>query len=204
MDDETVPEKPTIWKEAKNYIEQGNYDQAIEIYKYLLIRYGNNSIVVERANANLGDIYLTIKQLDLAESYINKAINCNPKKPDYHYLLGFLYSKQSQWGKAIREFEVAIDKNPHNAEFLRGLGWAEFNAGDRFRGMECLKEAKELDHSDINILLDLANAHLLNLDFVEAKQYAQEALHFDHGNALAQKVFDKICQFQRDYRKGKS
>ena len=94
MDDETVPEKPTIWKEAKNHIEQGNYDKAIEIYKYLLIRYGNNSIVVERATSNLGDIYLTIKQLDLAESYINKAINCNPKKPDYHYMLGFLYSKQ--------------------------------------------------------------------------------------------------------------
>jgi pentatricopeptide repeat protein len=199
MDDETTPEILTIWNEAKAYIEQGNFEKAIEIYKYMLIRYGGNSVAVEHANAYLGDIYLTIKQPDLAEIYIKKAIGCNSKKPDYHYMLGFLYSTQNQWEKAIREFESAIENNPHNAECLRGLGWAEFNAGNRFKGIAYLKKAQELEPSNVNVLLDLANAYLLNLNFDEAKQYAQEALHLDPGNVLARQVFDKICQFQRDY-----
>lgn len=204
MEEEYDPEKPTIWKEARNHIEQGDYGKAIEIYKYLLIRFSENSIVFERANANLGDIYLTLKQLDLAEIHIKKAIKHNPKIPDYHYLLGFTYSTQNRWLEAIGEFEAAITKDPDNAEFLRGLGWAELNGGDKSRGMECLNRAKELDPLNVNILLDIANAHLFNLNFDEAKRYARGAISLEPGNVLARKVFDKICQFQKDFGRGRS
>ena len=47
MDSDTAPELYTIWSEAKNHIEQGDYDKAIEIYKYVLIRYSDNDIAVE-------------------------------------------------------------------------------------------------------------------------------------------------------------
>ena len=43
-----------------------------------------------------------------AENHIKKAINCKPDNPGYHYLLGFTYSLQSQWGNAIDEFETAV------------------------------------------------------------------------------------------------
>jgi hypothetical protein len=33
MDSDTALELYTIWGEAKNHIEQGDYDKAIEIYK---------------------------------------------------------------------------------------------------------------------------------------------------------------------------
>lgn len=203
MEDENDPRKPTIWKEARNHIEQGNYEKAIEIYKYVLIRFGENAIVVERANANLGDIYLTLRKPHLAEIHIKKAIKRNPKKPDYHYLLGFIYSTQNRWREAIPEFEAAVENDPDNAEFLRGLGWAQLNAGDKSKGIECLNKAKELVPSDINIVLDLANAHLFNLDFDEAKRYARGAILLDPRNALAKEVFDKICQFEKDYGRGK-
>ena len=91
MDADTQPEIDTIWDEAKAYIDQGNFDKAIETYKYILIRYDDSPIAIECANANLGDIYLTLRQLDKAEAYIKKAISCDPKKPDYRYLLGFVY-----------------------------------------------------------------------------------------------------------------
>ncbi len=203
MEDEYDPEKPTIWKEAKNHIEKGNYDKAIEIYKYILIRFSEYSIVVERANANLSDIYLTLKKPDLAEIHIKKAIKRNARKPEYRYLLGFIYSAQNRWLEAIPEFEAAIKIDPDNAEFLRGLGWAELNGGDKSRGMEYLKKAKELAPLDVNILLDLANAYLFDMDFDEARRHVQGAMLLEPGNALAKKVFDKICQFQKDFGRGK-
>lgn len=202
MDDD-APEITSIWDEARAYVDQGNYDKAIETYKYILVRYGDNPVNVEFAHANLGDIYLTLKQLDLAETHINKAISCNPKKPDYHYLLGFVYSIQEKWLKAVKEFEQAVKINPNNAEYLRGLGWAFFNGGDKLKGMEYLHEANEKEPSNVNILLDLANAYLTIFDFDRANAYADEALLVDPDSGLAQKVEEKIKEFRKMYEQGK-
>ena len=203
MRDDNKPEIETIWDEAKTYAEQGNFSKAIEIYKYMLIRYGDNPTVVEYANAYLGDAYLTLGQLDLAESHAKKAIVCNPEKPGYHYLLGFVYSKKSQWGKAVQELELAVKKNPDNAEYLRGLGWALFNSGDKYKGLEHLQKANELEPSSVNVLLDLANAHLVMLDFKKAKAYGKKAVLIDPGNSLAQEVVGKIEEFHKMYKRAK-
>ncbi len=67
MSSNEMPELQSIWDEAKGYIERGNYDKAVEIYKYILIRYAENAVAVEYANAYLGDIFLTIRHLDFAD-----------------------------------------------------------------------------------------------------------------------------------------
>jgi len=94
--DENASEFIAIRDEAKSFIAKGNFDKAIEIYKYILVRYGDSSAAVEYANAYLGDIYLTLGKPDLAESHVKKAIKCNSEKHEYHYILGFAYSKQNQ------------------------------------------------------------------------------------------------------------
>ncbi len=89
-DDRT--ELQSIWDEAKTHIERGDYDKAIEIYRYVLIRYAEKDIAVEYANAYLGDIFLTIRRLELAEKYLKMAIAMAPGNSHYYYLLGFTYS----------------------------------------------------------------------------------------------------------------
>jgi len=198
MDINSGPELHAIWNEAKEHIEQGDYDKAIEIYKYVLIRYGDNDIAVEYANAYLGDIYLTLRQLNLAENHIKKAIDCRPDNPSYHYLLGFTYSIQRQWDKAIAEFEVAIDKEPNNSEYLRGLGWAIHCAGDKAKGLAYLHRAIDLAPTNVNILTDLAVANLSARQFDKARKYAETALRIDPNSSLARNVLDNINRFQRD------
>ena len=199
MDSDTAPELYTIWSEAKNHIEQGDYDKAIEIYKYVLIRYSDNDIAVEHANAYLGDIYLTLRQLNLAENHIKKAIDCKPDKPNYHYLLGFTYSIQSQWDKAIGEFEAALGKEPNNSEYLRGLGWAIHRTGDKAKGLAYLHRAIALAPTNVNILTDLAAAYLSDLQFRKAREYAEKAIQIAPGSNVAREVLDNVVRFQRDY-----
>ena len=199
MDSDTTPELYTVWSEAKECIEQGDYDKAIEIYKYVLIRYSDDDIAIEYANAYLGNIYLTLRRLDLAENHIKKAINCRPDNPSYHYLLGFTYSIQSQWGKAIGEFEVAVDKEPYNSEYLRGLGWAIHCAGDKAKGLAYLHRAIDLAPTDVNILTDLAAAYLADLQFHKARNYAEKAIGIDPDSNGAREVLDNIDRFQRDH-----
>ncbi len=199
MDNDTAPELYTIWSEAKTHIEQGDYDKAIEIYKYVLIRYSDNDIAVEYANAYLGDIYLTLRRLNLAANHIKKAINCRPDNPGYRYLLGFTYSIQSQWGKAIGEFEVAVDKEPNNSEYLRGLGWAIYCAGDKAKGLAYLHRAIDLAPTNVNILTDLAAVYLSDLQFHKAREYAETAVQIAPGSNVAREVLNSIDRFQGDH-----
>ena len=197
MDSETRPELHTIWNEAKEHIEKGDYNRAIEIYKYVLIRYSDNDIAVEYANAYLGDIYLTLRQLKMAEKHIKKAIDCSPDNPSYHYLLGFTYSIQRHWDKAIGEFEVAVNKEPNNDEYLRGLGWAIHCAGDKAKGLSYLHRAIDIAPTNVNILTDLATAYLSALQFNKAREYAQRAVRIDPDSNLAREVLDNIDRFQK-------
>jgi tetratricopeptide (TPR) repeat protein len=120
MNEENLSELESIWDEARIKVESGHRDKAIEIYKYILIRYASDPIASEYANAYLGDLYLDLKKYDLAETHIKKAIGYQPERATYYYLLGFVFSYQRQWGKAISEFSIAVENEPHNAEFLRG------------------------------------------------------------------------------------
>ena len=197
MNNDMAPELYTIWAEAKDHIERGNYDKAIEIYRYVLIRYRDDEIAAEYANAYLGDIFLTLNQLDLAENHIKKAISYKPENPAYHYLLGFAYSIKSQWETAIQELEIAVEKEPNNDEYVRGLGWAIYSSGDKARGLAYLHRAIELAPTNVNVLTDLAVAYLSMANISKAKEFAGNAVRVEPQNALAQEVLKTVHSFQK-------
>jgi len=192
MTHEEVPELHLIWDEARVAIEQGDYGKAIETYRYILIRYSDQPVAVEYANAYLGDIFLTLRQLDAAEQHIKKAISIQPDKPEYRYILGFICSVQRRWQEAITEFEQAVDKKPGNGEYLRGLGWAIFNSGDVDSGLAHLERASRLQPENANIMTDLAVAHMSLRDIDRARECAQRAVRIDPANPVAQSVLHKV------------
>lgn len=196
MESNYSPELSTIWDEAKTNIEQGNYDKAIEIYKYILIRYPDEKVAVEYANAYLGDIYLTLHQPELARGYISKAIKLNPDNSSYRYQLGVSFSTQSMWKKAVHEFQIALQKEPHNAEYLRGLGWAIYNESDKIKGLDYLIQASKLEANNINILNDLAVAFMGIFDLKNAIKYNKQALKINSGNFLAKNISEQIKHLQ--------
>jgi tetratricopeptide (TPR) repeat protein len=196
MTDEDVPELQSIWDEAKGHIDRDEYDKAVEIYNYVLIRYSDHEIAVGYANAYLGDIFLTTRRLDLAEKHLLKAIALVPSKAHYHYLLGFTYSLREQWRKAVFAFRNSIRLDPDNGEYERGLGWAMFNAGSRAEGISHLFRALELFPLNVHAMTDLAAAMLLMGNLKKAREYAQKALELEPGYMLAQNLIYTIDQIQ--------
>jgi tetratricopeptide (TPR) repeat protein len=200
MTNEDVPELQSIWDDARRFIERGDYNKAIEIFQYILIRYSDFPIAVEHANAYLGDIFLTLRQLDTAEEHIKKAINFNPEKPGYHYILGFIYSIEQRWYKASTEFEIAVKKEPDNGEYLRGLAWAIYSSGDVAKGLTFLEKASHLEPANVNILTDLAVAYLSSINIDKAKEYAERAVRLDTINSVARDVLEKVMRFSRGFK----
>lgn len=197
MTNEEVPELQSIWDEARDAIEQSDYERAIGTYRYILIRYSEHPAAVEHASAYLGGIFLTLRQLDAAEEHIKKAISLKPEKPGYRYILGFIYSIERRWSEAIPEFEKAIEKEPANAEYLRGLGWAIYSSGDAARGLAYLEQASHLQPSNANIMTDLAVAHLSSLNIDRASECAERAVRTDPTNPVAQDVLRKVQSFRK-------
>ena len=196
MNSDDIPELSSIWDEAKGYINRGEYDNAVEVYKYILIRYADNAVAVEYANAYLGDLFLTTRRLDLAEEYLKKAITLAPGKSHYYYLLGFTYSIKERWAKAIAEFRKAIRLNPEKSEYEYGLGWAIFNGGDRAEGITHLHTALELSPSNIHAMTDLATAMMMLGNLEKAREYGKKALHLDPAHALAQNLLEMINRIE--------
>jgi len=199
MDENKTSELESIWDEARSHIERGDFDKAIEIYNYIIIRYNDEAIAVEHANAYLANIYLTLEQNDLAEHHIKKAIDYRPEKPGYHYILGFVYSRKSRWDMAISEFKSAVTGEPDNGEYIRGLGWAICQGGNLDRGLQLLEKAERLDPANANILTDLAITHLSLLNLDTAEEYAKRAVTVAPTNIIAKDVLKKILRFRKLY-----
>ena len=200
MTNEDIPEIQSIWDDARGYIDRGNYDKAIETYQYILIRYSDKFVAAEHAHAYLGDIFLTLQNLDVAEGHIKKAISLSPDKPAYHYILGFIYSNKQQWDEAISEFETAVKKEPDNGEYLRGLAWAIYSSGDVTKGLAFLEEASRLAPANANILTDLAVAYLSSVNIDKAKEYAERAARLDPINSVARDVLKRVLGFSKGFK----
>ena len=203
MNIEDESELQTIWDEAKGHIESGEHDKVAEIYKYILIRYSDKPVAVEYANAYLGDIYLTTRQLDLAQKHLKKAIVAAPDNSHYHYLMGFTYSIKSQWTQSIAEFRKAVRTDRDNSENERGLGWALFNGG-KMEGISHLYRALELSPSDINAISDLAGCMLMLGNIEKAREYGRKALELDSGYTPAAdllRVIERITGSKDDKRR---
>ena len=201
MDVNSETELETLRSEAINCCKEGNFDKAIEIHKGIIARYEDDAEACEYACASLGDIYLTLRELDLAEDYLRRAMSYSPLNPFYHYLLGFTYSVSKQWGKAIVEFGLSIKQNPDEPEYLRGLGWTMRSAGNQTEGLNYLRQALALAPDNANILTDLATACLAEYNFSRALEYAQRAVKVAPDSALAREVLAHVRVFQREFER---
>ena len=121
-----------LFSRGEAAVKGGNYESATEIYTTILTNWKANVEACARASAGLGEVYITLRKLRLAEKYVKQALGYDPLAPHYHYLLGFVYSVTRQWDRARVEFEFAVKHDRENPEYLRGLGWVLCNSSRAF------------------------------------------------------------------------
>jgi len=192
-------ELEAMMREAVLHCEQGDFAKAVELYRTILARYEGHAQACEYACAGLGESYLNLRDLDLAESYFRQALNYDPMEPRWHYLLGFTYSVGRQWDKAVTEFDICVKQDDNEPEYLRGLGWVMLQAGQKDRGLSYLHQALVLAPDMVNVLTDLSAAYLSKCDFDEALKYAGRAVEVAPDDPLAQDVYMNVRYFQKEH-----
>lgn len=193
-----VSESEVLFSEVKSALEDGNHQRAIETYGAILTQWQGHVEICERASAGLGEVYITLRNLRLAEKCVKQALGYEPLAPHYHYLLGFIYSVDRRWDRARVGFEVAVKGDPENPEYLQGLGWVLCNSRRVCKGRGYLLRALALAPDDVSILTNLALAHMDAREFDKALDYKQRTARIAPGNALVQLAYEVLAH-ARDF-----
>ncbi len=91
-----------------------NYKEAIDTYLEALAIDPDNSYILYC----IGESYLDLAELDLAESYLLKSTQISDLLPDAWVSLATVYEEKSQFDPAISCLKKAIELDPDNVELL--------------------------------------------------------------------------------------
>ncbi len=175
-----------LLKQATELKSSGNSIKAISVLHSVLIDDHNCTEAYEE----LGDNYLSLRQLDKAEKALDQAIKINPKASNALYLRGFLYSLQEKWNKSVEELEQANEVAPNHPEILRCLGWSLYNENRGQKGLAILERSKTLRPSDPNILCDLGVCYMNSKYFSRAREIFQKVVDMNPLSDQAQECMN--------------
>jgi tetratricopeptide (TPR) repeat protein len=112
-----------LWSEQFNYV--------MDVYHRIL------ALNAESAEADMlaGEALDEMKDSDGAIKMFRAAAAANPKEPDVHFGLGYLFWMRKQYPEALVEFQAEVGNNPNHAQALVYLGdcYLQVNKSDDAR-----------------------------------------------------------------------
>lgn len=166
----------------------GEYEEALEILEELLLEDPANVSALEE----VADNELSLGNERRAEAAARQAVQLDPASYTGFYILGFIRSRRESWREAADQLRKANALKPNNAEILRCLGWAIFNAGERAQGIVTLERALNLDRESAPTLCDLGVAYLQVQNFAKSRMLFGRALDVEPGNPRAKECLAAV------------
>jgi superkiller protein 3 len=166
--------------------KQDRYDDAL-VSLEAAKQYENQLAPKSRAALynNLGLAYWNRKQVDLAITSYQKALQLDSNSVDARYNLASALLAQKRWKEAVPHFVALTIKNPKDATLQDGLGMAYEKTGDWSKAMTAYKKAMELNPKEAAYPLNLALALEKTGRQTDAVQYFRKAVQLDPQNADA-------------------
>lgn len=150
-------------------------DAAIRAYRDALAAEPANL----RALAALGYLYAQQQRYDLAEPYLQRAVQCAPGRADLWFNLGFAQDKAGHHAAAIESFTTAVRLNPKLDRAWYGMGLAHAALGHHQEAARCFSETTGLQPMNGHAwyALGMAWHHCREPDKV--KEVAEHMVRFD-------------------------
>lgn len=212
---------------GKDYLVQGRYYQAIELfndlsangesdhYPYYALGLAHLELKeYEKAIENfLASIQLSPTNLDIYSSlitcyyyindyefallYTNKMLEIDSKSGEAHAWLGMLHFVKNEYDESLKSFEKAIEFGSTEYICYEKAGYLSLDT-DPQKAKEYIQKAIEIEKNDFNLLI-LAKAHGYLDEFDEAMQYAKESLNIEKNISAYQLIGDIFYVHQLYY-----
>ncbi len=195
FEDAITEYKMAIWLDSFNiaayrhlcraYEEQGDYNQAIEIYNKLIAMAPN----LPDLYSNLANIYYIKGEFDLAISNYQTAITLNPN-PSWTSVIaqtmGFVYQEnKSDPDAAISAYQTAYVLTPDDIDIYVNLGSAFYDKEDYQNALSIYRQALEFQPHNAKIHCNLGFLYWGKGETEEAMKSYELAIKYDEGYDIA-------------------
>ena len=170
------------------YLKQDKAQEALRAFKLISVL----SPADPKAHFYLGIVYEQLKNYDLCEKELKKALELNP---DYAEALNYLGYEYAEWGKNLNEAEALINKalesDPNNGAYIDSLGWLYYKKGRIKEAEELLEKAGSLMEDPV-IYDHLGDVYLKLNQADKAKKSWQSSLEMQPNQDQILKKLDSL------------
>jgi tetratricopeptide (TPR) repeat protein len=156
------------------------------------------------AYSNLGLCYLQTGRADEGIRMLEKAAAIQPGDAKARVWLAQALASQSQWERAIAEYEAVLKAEPENADALRGLGFCLLNRQRYNEAIEKLAQANRLDPQNAQGFIWQGQGFALAGRYAEAEAAFRQALAIDPSSQDARSGLDQVLQVTKQTKKKSS
>ena len=195
FEDAITEYKMAIWLDSFNiaayrhlcraYEEQGDYNQAIDVYEKLISMAPN----IPDLYSNLANIYYIKGDFDLAISNYQTAITLNPNRSWTSVIaqtLGFVYQEnKDDPDSAISAYQTAYVLTPDDIDIYVNLGSAFYDKEDYNNALAVYRQALELQPHNAKIHCNLGFLYWGNGDTSEALKSYELAIKYNPNYDIA-------------------
>jgi tetratricopeptide (TPR) repeat protein len=172
LDDDDPLRRDTAARLASLLRDQGQYDDAIEVLRNTLRVAGANAHIY----AELGQIYIGQKRLELAQLVLAKALELDNKDPGVYNALAILALRQGKAQEAFERFDRAISLDANYVDARLNKAVVLLDAGDYARAKVELTAALEKRPDDHAAQVSLAVALRGLKDYPQAKKVLERVI----------------------------
>ena len=177
---------------AHSYLWTKQLDAVMEVYKEIL-RIDPDSaeadMIAGEALDGKGDSAGAVQQF-LA------AVQANPKEPNVHFGLAYLYWTQKRYDEAIPEFKAELANDPQNNQAMIYLGDTYVQQNDFDNAKATLEEANRFQTTDPLIHLDLGIVSMETGDTARAVREFNKTVELEPDNVAAHFRLARLYQSQ--------
>lgn len=175
---------------AHCYLWTKQLDATMDVYKEILTLNPDSAeadMIAGEALDEKGDNAGAVQQF-------REAVKANPKEPEVHFGLAYLYWAQKRYVEAIPEFEAELANDPNNNQAMIYLGDTYVKQNDFAKGKEVLEKAAKFQTSDPLIHLDLGIVYMETGDSAGAIRELGKTVELEPDNVTAHFRLAKLYQ----------
>jgi tetratricopeptide (TPR) repeat protein len=148
----------------------------------------------------LSTIYTEMKEYDIAERLVRRAMQVNSKQGPLYYQLGLIRYRQKQYRSALEFFHQALDTGPTNdVQVWRSIGDVQLELFDRDAAFQAYTEALRIQPQDARTHLALGRFYQEKGEPGPAIDHLLAAIHDDPRLRAAYPVLGRAYQQKGEF-----
>ncbi len=172
-----------FYLEAVRQANAGHYDAAFDLYRHCL----ELDSVAPEVYYELGAYYIELHNDSIAQAYLQKAVDLNPKNDAYHERLAQWLIQSGKYDEAIEAYESLYSSNQDRTDVLDILIQLYQQKKDYDKMLSTIERIEQMEGTDEQITLSKMRVYSLKGD-TESAYKALKGLSDEHPNDVNYKL----------------